>query len=62
MGKTGEQLVVIAMALIGLATVAVLVSNNANTSTVLSKGFSGFASAISAAIAPITGGTGGSVL
>lgn len=62
MGKTGEQITVILLALVGLAALAVLVSRNANTTNVIGAASSGFASALSSAIAPITGGGSGSVL
>lgn len=62
MGKVGEQLFILAGALIGLATVAVLLSKQADTANVITKAFSGFGSAISAATSPITGGGGGSIL
>lgn len=46
------------MGIIGLATVAVLVSRNADTAHVLSTAWSGFAGSLSAATAPVTGGVG----
>lgn len=58
MGKTGEQIVVVLMAIVGLAVIATLVSKNAQTSHVIQSGFSGFATALTAAIAPVTGGIG----
>lgn len=66
MGKFGEQLSVVLLAIIGLAIVAVLVSKNAQTGTVISDFSKGFAGIIGAAVAPVTGGIGslgnGSVL
>jgi len=58
----GDQLiasvVTVATAIVGLAIIAVLVSNNANTSGVIQAGGSAFASDIAAAVAPVTGSTG----
>lgn len=45
----------IALAVIGLAVVAVLVSKNANTSGVIQASASGLANNIGAAISPVTG-------
>ena len=42
---------------IGLAIVAVIVSKNANTSTVLASGGSALASVIGAAVSPVAGGS-----
>lgn len=50
----------IALAIIGLAIVAVLVSNNAKTSSVLGASGKSFASAIACAVSPITGNPCGS--
>lgn len=55
MGSFGEQLVTIALALVSLATVAVLVSRNANTAGVITAGTSGFSQAIAVAVSPVTG-------
>jgi len=56
----GEQLVSslssVALAIVGLAIIAVLVSKNANTSGVIGAGASGFAGALSAATNPFSGG------
>lgn len=46
----------IALAIVGIAIIAVLVSKQANTSGVITSAASGFASDISAAVSPITGG------
>lgn len=48
--------VTVATAIIGVAIIAVLVSNNANTSKVITSAGSAFGSALSAAEAPVTGG------
>lgn len=58
MGKTGEQLVVVALAIISVATLAVIVSNNANTTGVLSAFGNAFSGALGAALKPVSG-TGG---
>jgi PRD1 phage membrane DNA delivery len=43
---------------VGVAIVAVLVSNKAQTGSVLTAGGNAFSSILSAAVAPVTGGTG----
>lgn len=53
------SVVTIATAIIGLAVIAVLVSQNANTSGVISAGSSGFAQALSVAESPVTGSGSG---
>ena len=50
--------VTVMVGIVGLATIAVLVSKNANTSGVISAAASGFASDLSAAVSPVTGGSG----
>lgn len=45
----------ILLAVVGLAIVAVVVSSNAQTSSVLQAFFSGFGSIIGAAVAPVSG-------
>lgn len=50
-----EAVVTIATGIIGLAIVAVLVSNKAQTGSVLGAAGSAFANAISAATGPVTG-------
>ena len=52
-----EQLVVVISAIIGLAIVAVLVSNRAQTADVITAGGAALANDISAAVAPVTGAT-----
>lgn len=62
MGKeTIEGLVTVATLIVGVAFIAVLVSNNANTSGVLSAGGSALSTAITAAVSPVSssGYTGG---
>lgn len=62
MGKTGEVISLIAVGVIGLAIVAVLVAQKANTSSVISAATGGFANILGAAIAPVTGSTLGTGL
>lgn len=52
-----EAAVTIALAVIGLATVSVIISRNANTSGVISASANGLAKTIGAATAPVSGGT-----
>lgn len=53
-----QGLIAIAVAIVGLATLAVLVSRNANTAGVLSSLAGGLAQDLSAAEAPVSGGGG----
>lgn len=53
------SLVVILTGIIGVATLAVLVSKNANTSQVIGAAGTAFSGALNAATAPVTGATGG---
>lgn len=50
-----NSMVTIAMAIIGVAIVAVLVSRQANTANVLTSAGNAFARALGAATAPVTG-------
>lgn len=50
-----ESITTIAVAITGVAIVAVLVSKNANTSAVIQAGASGFSNALDVAISPVTG-------
>lgn len=54
----GEKLVTIGVAIVGVATLAVLVSRNANTAGVIRAGGSAFSEALRAATGPVTGGGG----
>jgi hypothetical protein len=60
----GDQIVsgvvTIATAVVGIAIIAVLVSNSANTSGVINSATSGFANDIKAAVSPVSGGGFGS--
>lgn len=51
-------IVTVATAIIGVAVLAVLVSNNANTQGVVQSAGQAFSSALGAAEAPVTGNTG----
>jgi len=54
----GEAIAGIATAIIGLAIIAVLVSQNAQTSAVIQSASSGFGNILMAAVSPVTGNTG----
>ncbi len=51
-----EKLVTVAVAIVGVATLAVLVSRNANTSGVIKAAGDAFSGAIRAATGPVSGG------
>jgi PRD1 phage membrane DNA delivery len=53
------NLVSVLMAVIGVAIIAVLISKNADTANVLKAGGMAFGGILSAATAPVTGGSGG---
>lgn len=59
MERIFEQVVVIATAIIGVAILAVLVSKQANTAGVIDAASTGFARALGAATAPVTGNSFG---
>lgn len=58
MDRLTESVVTIAVAIIGLATLAVLVSNRAKTSEVIGAGGNAFAQALRTAVSPVAGGFG----
>lgn len=58
MNQLTESVVTIAVAIIGLATLAVLVGRNARTSQVISSAGQAFNSALGTAISPVGGGGG----
>lgn len=58
MSKIGEHIVVIALAIVGVATLAVIVSRNSNTTGVISSTGNAFSNALAKALSPVTG-TGG---
>lgn len=51
-----NSVVTVAVAIIGVAIVAVLVSRNANTSQVISSASQGFSGALSTALSPVSSG------
>lgn len=55
MDQIWQGVVTIAVAIIGVAVIAVIVSKNANTSQVIQASGGAFAQALSAATAPVTG-------
>jgi hypothetical protein len=57
MDAVWRDVTTIAVAIIGIAILAVLVSRNANTSGVIQAATGGFAQDLSAATAPVTGGS-----
>jgi hypothetical protein len=52
----GEKLVTIAVAITGVATLALLVSKRANTAGVISAAGKAFSSSLGVALSPVTGG------
>lgn len=54
----GERLVTIAVAIVGVATLAVLVSQRANTAGVIRAAGNAFSDSLRAATGPVTGGGG----
>ena len=52
----GEKLVTIAVAITGVAILAVLVSKNANTAGVIKSAGGAFSDALRVAVSPVTGG------
>ena len=57
-GRLMDGIVTIAVAIVGIAILAVLVSKNAQTPAVIKAATGGFATDISAAVSPVTGGLG----
>jgi hypothetical protein len=58
MGDFGNGIITVLVAIVGVATLAVVFSKNANTAQVSQSFFGGIATDISAAVSPITGGSG----
>lgn len=54
-----ETILTIAIAIIGLATLAVLVGRNARTTEVIQAGSQGFIGSLATAISPVMGGGSG---
>lgn len=52
----GERIVTIAVAIVGVATLAVLVSRNANTANVIRSAGAAFSESLRAATGPVMGG------
>lgn len=57
MNQLVNGLIVVLTAIIGLAILSVLVSRNAQTSSVISAGSRGFSDMLGAAVSPVTGGS-----
>lgn len=58
--KIGDAIVTVLLAIVGVAVIAVLVSNHANTGSVLGAGGGAIANALACAESPVTGGSCGS--
>lgn len=56
--KLVTSIVTVLIAIIGVASLAVLLSPNANTGNVIQTGGGTFANALNCALSPITGGSG----
>lgn len=54
MGKAFDDIMALFAAVIGLAIVAVIFSQKANTANVISNTFTGFGSLIKAAVSPVS--------
>lgn len=54
-GEIGRDVTTIALAIVGVAVLAVLVSRNSNTAGVIGAGASGFSQALATAEGPVTG-------
>lgn len=59
MNNTVAQIVVVLTAIVGLAALAVLVSNRAQTASVITAFGNAFSGILNAAVSPVTGGGGG---
>jgi hypothetical protein len=55
MNGASEQVVTVAVAIVGVAILAVLVSKNSNTAQVIKSAGDAFTGALSVAVSPITG-------
>ena len=55
MSQMTEQVTAVLLAVVGVATLAVLVSRNANTAGVLQAGGSAFSSILGTAVSPVSG-------
>lgn len=54
-----SSLTVIALAIIGVASLALIVSKNANTTGVIAASGNAFTNALGVALSPVTGGSAG---
>jgi len=59
MNSVTESVVTVAVAIIGLATLAVVVSRNARTVDLIKAGGNVFNTSLATALSPVTGGGGG---
>jgi hypothetical protein len=57
--KLGDSVVTVLLAIIGVAVIAVLVSKQANTGSVLTSGGGAISQALGCALSPVTGGSCG---
>jgi hypothetical protein len=60
MGEGGRALIAIVSSIVGLSLVAVVLSTRSNTASVIGAGGTALASVLSAATAPVTGGSSAS--
>lgn len=60
MGEYITPLVTVLMGIIGVAIIATLVSNRANTANVITAGGNAFSGSLAVALSPVTGGGFGS--
>lgn len=58
MGNAGQQLAAIGVAILGVAILAVIVSRNAQTSTVIQSAGTAFSQILGTALSPVSGGGG----
>ena len=57
MDEYGKPIIAIFTSIVGLTILAVLVSKNSNTSSVIGTVFQGFGSILNTAVSPVTGGS-----
>jgi hypothetical protein len=55
MSQLTEMLLTIAMGVIGVATLAIIISKNSNTAGVIQAAASGFGNTLGVAVSPVTG-------
>lgn len=58
MSNAMEQVVTVAVAIVGVAILAVVVSRNSDTANVIKSAGNAFSSSLAVAVSPITGGSG----